>query len=75
MLDILVFCFIYITAILITYIGISLLVNVNVGVDREFDSAMSDRATRMCAILFVSIIWPITIPIIIINNIRRKEDK
>ena len=56
------------------YLLLSCLLNSNLGTDREFDEAMSDNSARLLALLISSIFWPIVLPILIINNLR-KEDK
>ena len=56
------------------YLLLSGLLNSNLGTDREFDEAMSDNSARLLALLISSIFWPIVLPILIINNLR-KEDK
>lgn len=66
---------IYIIFIFITYAIISMLVNINIGADDEFDKAMLDSGSRMFAILIVSVLWPITVPIIFINNLKKRGDK
>lgn len=53
----------------IVYLTMSFLVNTNKGIDFEFDELMDNGSVRMLALLIVSILWPITVPIIIINNI------
>lgn len=66
---------IYIIFTFITYAIISMLVNINIGADDEFDKAMLDNGSRMFAILIVSVLWPITVPIIFINNLKKRGDK
>ena len=62
--------FVYGLFSVLTYFGLSLLINLNQGIDREFDKAFEDNGARMLALLVSSLFWPITIICIIINNIK-----
>lgn len=64
--------FIYGLFSVLTYFGLSLLINLNQGIDREFDEAFEDNSARMLALLVSSLFWPITIICIIINNIKEE---
>ena len=62
--------FVYGLFSVLTYFGLSLLINLNQGIDREFDKTFEDNGARMLALLVSSLFWPITIICIIINNIK-----
>lgn len=62
--------FIYSLFVILTYFILALLIKTNQGVDSEADAAFQDNAARMIALLFASIIWPITIISIIYNNVK-----
>lgn len=62
--------FIYSLFVILTYFILVLLIKTNQGVDPEADEAFQDNAARMIALLFASIIWPITIISIIYNNVK-----
>ena len=62
--------FIYSLFVVLTYFILALLIRTNQGVDPEADAAFQDNAARMMALLFASIIWPITIISIIYNNVK-----
>ena len=61
--------FIYSLFVILTYFILALLIKTNQGVGPE------DNAARMMALLFASIIWPITIILIIYNNVKRRFRK
>ena len=56
--------FIYSLFVVLTYFILALFIKTNQRVDSE------DNAARMMALLFASIAWPITIILIIYNNIK-----
>ena len=58
--------FIYSLFVVLTYFILALFIKTNQRVDSE------DNAARMMALLFASIIWPITIISIIYNNVKRR---
>ena len=62
--------FIYLLFVILTYFILALLIKTNQGVDPEDNAAFQDNAARMMALLFASIIWPITIILIIYNNVK-----
>ena len=62
--------FIYSLFVILTYFILALLIKTNQGVDSEDNAAFQDNAARMMALLFASIIWPITIILIIYNNVK-----
>lgn len=60
---------IYFLIAILAYLFFSTLIAVNKGVDREFDEAMEDGSARMLALIFSSLIWPISIGVIIYDNV------
>lgn len=56
--------FIYSLFAVLVYFLLAILINVNKGINAE------DDAARMMALLFASTAWPITIILIIYNNIK-----
>ena len=62
--------FIYSLFAVLVYFLLAILINVNKGINTEDDVAFQDDAVRMMALLFASIAWPITIILIIYNNIK-----
>ena len=62
--------FIYSLFVILTYFILALLIKTNQGVDPEDNAAFQDNSARMMALLFASIIWPITIILIIYNNVK-----
>lgn len=62
--------FIYSLFAVLVYFLLAILINVNRGINAEDDAAFQDDAARMVALLFASIAWPITIILIIYNNIK-----
>lgn len=62
--------FIYSLFAVLVYFLLAILINVNRGINAEADAAFQDNAARMMALLFASIIWPITIISIIYNNVK-----
>ena len=67
--------FIYSLFAVLVYFLLAILINVNRGINAEDDAAFQDDAARMMALLFASIIWPITIISIIYNNVKRRFRK
>lgn len=62
--------FIYSLFAVLVYFLLAILINVNRDINAEDDAAFQDDAARMMALLFASIAWPITIILIIYNNIK-----
>ena len=62
--------FIYSLFVILTYFILALLIKTNQGVDPEADAAFQDNTARMMALLVASIIWPISIILIIYNNVK-----
>ena len=62
--------FIYSLFAVLVYFLLAILINVNRSINAEDDAAFQDDAARMVALLFASIAWPITIILIIYNNIK-----
>lgn len=62
--------FIYSLFAVLVYFLLAILINVNKDINAEDDAAFQDDAARMMALLFASIAWPITIILIIYNNIK-----
>lgn len=62
--------FIYSLLIVLFYFLFTLLINVNKDINAKADESFQDNAARMKALLFASIIWPITIILIIYNNVK-----
>ena len=62
--------FIYSLLAVLAYFLLAILININRGINAEDDATFQDDAARMVALLFASIAWPITIILIIYNNIK-----
>lgn len=62
--------FIYSLLIVLFYFLFTLLINVNKDINAKADESFQDNTARMKALLFASIIWPITIILIIYNNVK-----
>lgn len=62
--------FIYFLFIVLTYFILAMLIKTNQGIGPEVDEAFQDNAARMMALLFASILWPVTIILIIYNNLK-----
>lgn len=62
--------FIYSLIAILFYFILALLINANQGIDPEVDEAFSDRGARAVALLFSSALWPISIILIIYNNLK-----
>ena len=60
---------IYFIFAILAYIFFSILITTNRGVDPEFDEAMDNGSARMLALIFTSLIWPVSIGVIIYENI------
>lgn len=65
----------YLFVVAITYIIMAEIVNSNIGKgDNDYDKVMLDGSAKMLALLTFSLIWFISIPILIINNLKRRND-
>ena len=62
--------FIYSLLIVLFYFLFTLLINVNKDINAKADESFQDNTARMKALLFASIIWPITIILLIYNNVK-----
>lgn len=71
MKELIIFLVVYSGVATLVFVGISALINLNSGIDYDFDETMSDTGARLIATLILSLLWPITIPIIFINNLSK----
>lgn len=71
MKELIIFLVVYSGVATLVFVGISALINLNSGIDYDFDETMSDTGARLIATLILSVLWPITIPIIFINNLSK----
>ena len=62
--------FIYSLFVVLTYFILALLIKTNQGVDPEADAGFQDDTARMMSLLVASIIWSISIILIIYNNVK-----
>lgn len=71
MKELIVFLIVYGSVTTMTFMIISILIKLNTGIDYDFDEAVSDTRVRLIATMLLSVLWPITIPIIFINNLSK----
>lgn len=71
MKELIVFLIVYGSVTTMTFMMISILIKLNSGIDYDFDEAVSDIRVRLIATMLLSVLWPITIPIIFINNLSK----
>lgn len=71
MKELIVFLIVYGSVTTMTFMIISILIKLNSGIDYDFDEAVSDTRVRLIATMLLSVLWPITIPIIFINNLSK----
>ena len=71
MKELIVFLIVYGSVTTMTFMMISILIKLNSGIDYDFDEAVSDTRVRLIATMLLSVLWPITIPIIFINNLSK----
>lgn len=66
-----IFILIYFICAVLSYLFFNILITTNKEVDPEFDEAMDNGSAKMLALLFTSLIWPISVACIIYDNIGR----
>ena len=64
----------YIIVAIFTYIFVNFMLISDLD-DREFDEVMNDSSAKLLALLTISLCWPVTVPIILFNNIFDKEER
>ena len=68
-----VFLITYLIIAVFMYVFVNFMVTSEQEVNMEFDRDIGDERTKMFALLIISAIWPISICMIMFNNLVNKE--